>query len=83
MAADHDMSPVLVLLDLSTAFDTIDHDIHLNRLRYQVGISGTALHWLSSCLLDRRFYVTVNHLCVIIRGQDIIWHGVHLVLPLL
>ena len=34
---------ILVLLDLSAAFDTVDHDILIRRLENSVGVSGTAL----------------------------------------
>lgn len=44
---------VQLLLDLSAAFDAIDHGILLNRLRQCVGIAGTALDWFSSYLSDR------------------------------
>ena len=43
----------LTLLDLSAAFDTIDHDILITRLSTWYGISGTALSWFTPFLTDR------------------------------
>ncbi len=48
---------LLVLLDLSAAFDTIDHNI---RLENSVGISGSALAWFKSYLSDRHQFIAVN-----------------------
>ena len=60
MASDEGRLSVLVLLDLSAAFDTVDHTILLHRLKTLVNIKGTALKWFESYLENRTQYVWVH-----------------------
>lgn len=53
MAMDKGKVTALTLLDLSAAFDTIDHDILLNRLEKRFRLTGSALCWLRSYLTSR------------------------------
>ena len=59
-AMDQGLLTVLVLLDLSSAFDTVDHDLELKQLREQ-GINGSALDWFRSYLDDRTQSVRVGN----------------------
>ena len=52
-AIDDQCESVLVLLDLSAAFDTIDHEILLERLRFRYGFFNLVLQWFTSYLIDR------------------------------
>jgi len=54
MAFDRVDVAALALLDLSAAFDTVDHHILLRRLRKSYRISGVALTWITSYLADRQ-----------------------------
>jgi len=51
---------VLVLLDLSAAFDTVDHNILLDRLENWVGLSGMVLKWFRSYLEGKGYYMSIG-----------------------
>ena len=57
---DNQQVVLLMLLDLSAAFDTVDHTILLNRLEKSFGITGKALAWIRSYLTNRSQYVSIN-----------------------
>ena len=59
-AIDQQKCVVLLLLDLSAAFDTVDHSILLNRLKYRFGISGKAHQWIASYFETRRQAVLID-----------------------
>ena len=59
-AADKNDISILAPLDLSAAFDTIDHHILLDRLRITMGLSGTVLSWFESFVTGRSQSVIVN-----------------------
>ena len=50
---------VVVILDLSAAFDTVDHDLLLEVLEKQHGVEGAATEWYTSYLKPRTFKVCV------------------------
>lgn len=54
------MSVVLLMLDLSAAFDTVDHQTLLHRLCNHFGIQGTACRWFTSYLAERKQFVSIG-----------------------
>ena len=60
IAIDAHYDAVLILLDLSAAFDTLDHSILLNRLCQRYGFTGDAFSWLKSYLQQRSQVVTIG-----------------------
>jgi len=59
-AADRQDVTLIGLLDLSAAFDCVDHDILVRRLQQSFGICSTELKWLQSFLHGRTQQVCYN-----------------------
>ena len=59
-AMDRKQGSYLVLLDLLAAFDTVNHELLLHRLKARLGIGGTALAWFRSYLTNRTQEVMVG-----------------------
>ena len=60
MAMDKKNHVILMLVDLSAAFDTINHKKLLQRLRTVYHINGVVLQWLTSYLTNRTFSVSIK-----------------------
>ena len=61
-AVDDRRPVLLVALDISAAFDTINHEVLLQRMECDFGVSGTAVCWLRSYLDDRQQFVKLGRL---------------------
>ncbi|XP_072019111.1 uncharacterized protein [Amphiura filiformis] len=57
---DNNRAVYLVLLDLSAAFDTIDHDLLTSRLATSYGLRGLVLNWFDSYLKNRTNRVSIS-----------------------
>ena len=73
-AIDNQSYVILLLLDLSAAFDAVDHGIgHLHRLISRFGINGKALHWFKSYLEERKQVDNVEGSTP--HSKDLKWGG--------
>ena len=60
VATDKKLGVVVMIIDLSAAFDTVDHQLLLNILQNKYRISGSALRWLKSFITGRSQRVRVG-----------------------
>ena len=59
-AADQRQVTLHGLLDMSAAFDCVDHDLLLQRLHYSFGMTGVVLDWISCFLRERTQRIVFN-----------------------
>ena len=72
-AIDSHRGVLLLLLDLSAAFDTVDHEILLGRLSSRFGIKGKALDWLRPYFTDRTQLLKVDDASSTVRPLHWPW----------
>ena len=57
---DNEEVTLLVMLDMSAAFDTIDHNILIDILKNNFGVVDSALQWFRSYLANRKQQVVID-----------------------
>ena len=65
VATDRGKMSGLCLLDLAAAFDTVDHELLLQRLERTFGVRGQDIEWFKSYLKDRSYrviYLSLIHI---------------------
>ena len=60
ISASSHFGSLIILLDLSSAFGTIDHTILLNRLS-SIGITNLADDWFTSYITDRQYLINIHY----------------------
>lgn len=57
---DNGESVIVVLINLSAAFDTVNHELLLSRLSLCYGLYGSVLNWFTANLTNRTQFVNIN-----------------------
>jgi len=70
VAADAGRVTLLGLLDLSAAFDTVDHKILTERLRRSFGVVGRSLDWFTSYLSGHTQFVRFNGATSAVKSES-------------
>ena len=60
-AMDNRQVTILTLLDFSKAFQSINHEILLQKLSAQFNFSTSACKWVKNYIIDRKQYVTISN----------------------
>ena len=60
LSLDQGKFVALVMVDVSAAFDTVEHHSLLARFRHDFGLRGKALQWMQSYISDRKQKVAIN-----------------------
>ena len=57
---DNKQGTTLVFVDFGAAFDTINHDILIRRIRLRYGFVGKAQDWIASYLQERTQHIVIG-----------------------
>ena len=60
IASSENKATIVMLLDLSAAFDTVDHNKLINIIKHKIGVTGHALKWLKSFITGRCQKITIG-----------------------
>ena len=71
MVCDRKIPTVLILLDLSAVFDTVDQNKLVKILHDDIGIRGKVLAWFKSFLLNRTYKVKVKVVVAYSREEQL------------
>lgn len=60
LSIDSGEGVLLAMLDLSSAFDTLDHGVLIHRLEQSFGLQGVVINWIKSYIADRKMCVAID-----------------------